>query len=462
MKWITAGDLEKWTASPTAKPELPGLVADLIRASSPAITAIRFPTGAKGQVRGFDGVLESDVAGLNIPEGKSIWEFGTEKDYRGKAEDDLEKRKDSADADTTFFCVSPLTWDKGKKELQTWESEQTKNYGWKKVIFLDGAKLEDWLAAHDAVGAYHARYTLKIAPQDGARSVEEFWMWYSDRYRPTLTEEVVLCGREDAAKQIINTLAQGPDILTLSADAPDEVIALAVAAIRKQKPEVRYFLEARTIVIDSADAARKLAPNNKLSFLLRGDATRTPGIFSQTGPTINALGRAQKRGHSQRIDRPTAHQMADALSSTMGFDVKDGIQHARACGGSLTVLARQIPNGQYDPPEWVKNTNELLPAIFAGAWDNTRKADCEVMKALSGKEYLDYEATVRPLIHMPDPPIDNEGSVWKVRAPMDAFTECGHFIGREHLERLRPIFTKVFSQIPFRRRGQLYQKAVSR
>ena len=84
MKWITSGNLEQWTKSPAAKLEFPGLIADLIRATVPDISAMRFPSGDKGQVRGFDGNLESNIGALNIPEGRSYWEFGTENDYKGK------------------------------------------------------------------------------------------------------------------------------------------------------------------------------------------------------------------------------------------------------------------------------------------------------------------------------------------------------------------------------------------
>ena len=49
--------------------------------------SIRFPSGDKGQVRGFDGHLVSSVAALNVPQGRSYWEFGTEADYKAKAKE---------------------------------------------------------------------------------------------------------------------------------------------------------------------------------------------------------------------------------------------------------------------------------------------------------------------------------------------------------------------------------------
>src|SRR5271155_4602641 len=92
MRWINATQLEEWARTLGARDQFPGLVADLIRASSRDVMTMRFPSGDKGQVRGFDGHLLSGAASLNIPSGKSIWEFGTNSDYKTKANSDFAKR----------------------------------------------------------------------------------------------------------------------------------------------------------------------------------------------------------------------------------------------------------------------------------------------------------------------------------------------------------------------------------
>ena len=65
MRWVTATQLENWARTLAAREELPKIVADLIRASSSDIVSMRFPSGDKSQVRGFDGHLVSDVSALN-------------------------------------------------------------------------------------------------------------------------------------------------------------------------------------------------------------------------------------------------------------------------------------------------------------------------------------------------------------------------------------------------------------
>src|SRR3954471_12944460 len=92
MRWVSAIQLETWAKTLGAREDLPKIVSDLIRASSPDIASMRFPSGDKGQVRGFDGHLFSNVEAFNVPQGHSFWEFGTNADYKHKAESDFNTR----------------------------------------------------------------------------------------------------------------------------------------------------------------------------------------------------------------------------------------------------------------------------------------------------------------------------------------------------------------------------------
>jgi hypothetical protein len=80
MKWITASDLTTWSGSPGARTDLPELLGDLIRATADSISSFRFPSGDAGNVRGFDGHLDSNTGGFNVPQGVSYWELKTSKD----------------------------------------------------------------------------------------------------------------------------------------------------------------------------------------------------------------------------------------------------------------------------------------------------------------------------------------------------------------------------------------------
>ena len=454
MKWITANRLEEWARLTTLSPgDLPKIVGDLIRASCPDITSFRFPSGDKGQVRGFDGHLETTARGLNVPVGRSYWEFGTGQDYKRKASEEFKRVSrmvpEDVQKDTEFVFVSPWTWDSPDRQnkLEDWENRSSRLFPWKAVHYVDRIRLEAWLETCQAVSAWHARNTFGCAPIDGARSTDEFWEHFRNYFDPPLTEDVLICERDDQSERLVKGLLGGPDRLSFSADLPDEIVAFAIAAIRKAKPEVRLFLEARTIVVDNMTAGRMLLTEPNLIYLLRGDAADAPGQFVNRGPTLVPLGRYQRAGATQALNRPSGQMMGMAMK-TMGIPEAKAITLARGCWRSLTVLMRQIPGGRCQPPAWMPKRTVVLPAILSGGWDTSNELDISVVRGIAETDdYLKYERELRAFLDGADPPLEREGTVWKVRAPIDAFVHIGELIGQDHIELLRSAMSTVFSRI---------------
>ena len=451
MRWITALNLQAWADTLGARNVFPGMVADLIRASAQGISTIRFPNGDKGQVRGFDGVLEATGVLPYVPDGASIWEFGVSADAAIKANSDFDKRTKEVDEDkrkqTTFVFATPRTWNNGHEKLADWVDAKKKLALWKDVIYLDGSMIEDWLSQSPAVAARYAKLELKLMPITGIRSTDEFWDEYSSRFGPQLVEQVLLAGREQQAMALIQRLNEGVSKLPYAADAPDEVVAFVVAAIRLSEPAVRYFLESKTLVVDTEDAARHVADISGLTFLPRGQARVLAAYLAQKGPTVVSAGADDKKHDHVVLRRPSSTELGKALSK-MGFTEQDGYDLARRCGRSLTVLARQEPGGTAQNPEWLDRGAQLLPALLAGAWHVPTKADQEVLLSIAGeKDYAACEATLRTLAKLQDPPIDYIADVWALRASVDAFVHLGHLIGAEHLARFSEAAKTVFGTI---------------
>jgi len=147
MKWINAGNLEAWGRTTASETELPGLIADLISATASEISAIRFPRGEKGRVRGFDGVLESNEEALNVPIGGSVWEFKTSVEYKKYALEDFGKRtretSPTDQAKLTLLLVTPFTWDSSDptNKLEDWQRARKAESSWKDVKLIDGVQL---------------------------------------------------------------------------------------------------------------------------------------------------------------------------------------------------------------------------------------------------------------------------------------------------------------------------------
>src|SRR5262249_54966999 len=156
---------------------------------------------------------------------------------------------------------------------------------WRDVRFMDGVALEDWLSQHEAVAARVARKVLATFPALGARSVEEFWEEYSARFKPALTPEVLLCDRQEQAQRLRNDLRGIPQDFIVGADSPDEVVAFVAATILTADEEARSFLEARTLFVDTEDAARQVNRKSKI-FVVRGSTTPLGGLLSRSSVTV--------------------------------------------------------------------------------------------------------------------------------------------------------------------------------
>jgi hypothetical protein len=318
-----------------------------------------------------------------------------------------------------------------------------KDRKWNTVRAIDAVKLEHWLEQHEAVAKDFAREVKGLAQVDGARSVREFWEEYADRFDPRLIEQVVLCARQSEADELIKQLASGiPQAIRVQADSRDEVVAFAAAAIRTAESSTRDFLEARTLVLDTKDAIAQRTDAAGMVFLPRDAAVDLAGSLSYRAPTLIPLARVD--ASARPLSRPSWYELHQALKQMVTGDER-AERLARECGRSVTILARRIPRVERPSPPWSSSPG-LLAALMAGAWDDAVEGDRNALATLSGREFEDFDRDVRPLLALPEP-LEREGSVWKVRAPVDTFVELGSLITGRDIERLQAVAITVFSEI---------------
>ena len=168
MKWITASDLERWADATDARTTLSELVSALVRASARDVGSFRFPTGDSAQIPGYDGRLTAVGVPPYVPHGESVWEFGTDRDYHGKANADFHSRTDNPRGavrpDTTFVFVTPRVWKlkPGTPVIEEWMGAKRAESDWKSVQIVDAIALEAWLEDHPPVGSRFARQLTRL------------------------------------------------------------------------------------------------------------------------------------------------------------------------------------------------------------------------------------------------------------------------------------------------------------
>ncbi len=345
MKWIIALDLERSAETIASRSDIIQLVADLIQASAADISSIRFLTGDSSQKPGWDGHLVSSGAQPYVPEGESGWEFGTSEDPKTKANKDYAARSAKAEpidkSKATFVFVTPRFW----AEAEVWAAERRAEGVWNDVRVVDALALEDWLYLCQAVGFRLAR-DLRVMPPSGVHSTDQFWREYARQFAPDLTEDVLLADRVSQMNTILSQMRSGPTSHVWQGDSTEEVVAFAVAAIRKAEPDVRRFIEDRTLIIDTPDSARQLEHLENLILLLRPDASTIAGMLSQRNIVIVPVGRDNPTGGSANLlEQQTLHGLAAAIK-TMGLPEEKARELALKCGRSVTILESRLQASQ--------------------------------------------------------------------------------------------------------------------
>lgn len=449
MQWIDEKDLATWAKRTDARALLIDMVADLIRATIPdnGRYRFRFPGGDAGQIRGWDGDLETTEAVGFVPSGKSKWEFGVGAGA-AKASRDYEKRTEKTSLDVmvenTLVLVNLEAWDTPREMLTTWEDERKAEGKWRDVKYIDAVTLVHWLDNNPAVAAKYARNVLRNAPKEGALSTDEYWEEFSSQFSPRLSEKVVIGDRQKAADDLIARLLGPAASILTGAETEEDVVAFAVAAIRSTEAEKRALLESRTLIVRTEAAARELSRRSGLVFIATKGAEKLAGLLGENCPTLSAAIGAHARKY-QPLQRPSASSMADGFM-LMGLNRDEGYELAQRCGRSLTILKRLIPNTSPAQPEWIQQAAMLKPAFLAGGWSSNVQLDRELLKELGGfQSYTDLDSLLMPTLALADRPIDKVAEVWQVRAPVDAFYFYGQQVTDVDLNRLRDAIVKVFS-----------------
>jgi hypothetical protein len=151
FSYIDSNDLKYWSGQTSSKSELPNIVSQLIRATTPELEASLIPKGISTYSGGWDGVVINAAATEFVPTGVSLWEMGTQQNPKSKAEEDYKKRvAEPLGQDlsaSTFVFVTTRLW----KEQQQWIDEKKEEKIFQDVHVIDGDRLVEWIRTSPVV-----------------------------------------------------------------------------------------------------------------------------------------------------------------------------------------------------------------------------------------------------------------------------------------------------------------------
>ncbi len=459
MRLVDTSHLGQWADSMSARGVFPYLIKRLI-CMSVNPQKLRFPACDAVWVPGYDGeVHNGDIKDRFVPEGFSVWEAGVGEPKK-KASEDYQKRSSVSEQEagtpenridktnTTFVFVTPRIW----PDKEAWVTKKKAEGVWKDVVVIDATELVDWIERHDAVTLWFSAQ-LGLTPENGMEPFEKAWEIWQHYSEPPMVESLVLAGREEQARDLVNRLSQEANIFTVQGDSPSEALGFVLAAMKKGiSEEDQYNFSARTIVVENEKIAQQLHNLKNHIILIKQAGAPVSGNLSHNGcHVIIAAGNDANTSPSKLIGltRATRREFVEALTQ-MGMPPDIAEERARECGLNITVLQRLLASGNYRRPAWAAQplVGGFIPFLLAGRWVERSKEDCSILCRLADVEdYAKVEEQLYQYLTIDEAPLKKFNEMCLLTSAIDAFQLSAKFITRSHLNRFAIVFKEVFSTI---------------
>lgn len=440
--FATQQELLRWAGSIPARGGLPRLIRRLVMETGGTVRALDFPADEGTAVGGWDGLAVAETATTFVPGGRSLWELSAGKSTSAKATKDYDKRSTTPDGrpttESTYVAVSLRRW----ADRRTWATERAQDSRWKEVRAYGIDDLETWLESAPITHAWISEQ-LGLKPH-GLQTADGWWQSWSTATDPPLVVDVVLAGRESAAKKLREALGAGPQITTIRADSLDEVLAVVAAVAMEDDAAGHSELLARTAFVDDVGTWRSLAAHDRPLVLV----ARTPEVIAEARSAPNHHVIVPLSGaHDADIEVPPidASAAAAALQAAGMQDDRQADEVARLGRRSLLALRRRLARKpELHTPPWAHQSDRgIRGMLLAGSWNDTAAGDQQVLSELTGCPYEELRERLTQLAAQEDPFVTRVGNTWTIVSPYDAWRQLRHHLRPDDLQRLQPIIEQV-------------------
>jgi excisionase family DNA binding protein len=445
---VSAVELDQWAASSDAKGTFPDLIRRLL-ALTPGISNVDIRAQEGVAAPGWDGSATSAGSAF-LPAGELRFEFGTEKNSKGKAQSDYDNRVSGlpADKDAIFIVATPRNWARGRG----WAAERTKEKKFKGVKAIDAHALEGWLRETPSVH-YWISERLGRHPHD-AQTISKWWEAFQGRVRYKIPANFFAAGRTKEAGALLTLLKSGSPVdrvATVKAPWRDESLAFIYAALESEPA-----LMTRTMVVADASAWTRMVASPQQMILVPLFEDRVDLKAAEDGGhrVILVAGGDDIVRNGEAIELPKIDRVV-ARESLIGIDLDSGTKEGMVALArrSMPALVRSIAREpRFAMPEWVKDSrtaSTLAPLVLAGSW-TAEPGDAKILEKLTGASAREVEQLLKTLARRSDAPFVMSGGLWRLTSP----TEAAYLLLREmepsSLERWRDVVLEVLlAEDPF-------------
>ena len=432
---IKAGQIEDWAErNIDARHLLPVLLRKLIHSTGHELRQVDFPGYDNAERKGWDGEIEADAATPWIPEGKSGWEFGTNKNPKSKAESDYANRASvptDEKAECTFVFVTPRNWP-GKTD---WARSKQAEGDWKAVRAFDASDLEQWLEESIPAQMWLAeQLAMPVSGFETLGQCRQRWEEASEpKMTPTIFEPSIIAYRE-RFKEWLEKPSEKPFVV--AADSIDESLAFLACLFQ----DLATRSEDLAAVFKSAETLRTLADSSSpfIPIVYTEEAARELATVYRRLHCIIVRPRNAIDSKPDIALDLLNHETFEKALAEMGIEGDRAEQLARESGRSPTILRRRL--SQIDAikkPQWAGDAEvakSLIPMTLVGAWHAKSNADCEVVSTLADRPYKETEEDIARLRPFDDCPVWSIGEYRGVASKIDALFACKHYVTEKNLD----------------------------
>jgi hypothetical protein len=412
-----AADIEQWANSIMARSDLARLLRSVIVQTNDQARVRHMPAGDASELPGYDGIVEAAKGTSFVPEGRSVWEFGTSGDPGKKANHDYNERTSRPLGETqggvTFVFVTPRRWP-GKKD---WMASKEAESPWKSILALDVEDIE--MALEQAPGA-HMAFSFQMGKLiHEVRGIDEWWHGFSTRSNPPLNPEMVLAGRADDSASLLQRLGQDITRTTISAVSIRELLAFVAATILRAGEEQGLSLLGRTLVVHDRQALRMLDTSSNLLILVPFDEQlQREAQFVQNHHVL--LWVPEGMPADLALSRIDPNAFAEVLKVAGIEDGRRREDLSRLAARSIVAYQNRSPaSGALPNAGWLRwlQDQPVRRAWLAGGWSSARSGDLEVITAVLANPYDDVVSRLEEAAGGEDPIFTAVGATWGVVSP---------------------------------------------
>ncbi|HHP9139898.1 TPA: hypothetical protein ACSJWK_001083 [Listeria monocytogenes] len=452
---ITPERLDSWSRENNRRAQeiLPEIVGRLILSSFNQIKDFNLPYGKGIQFPGYDGYLNVDESTNYVPQGVSVFEFGTNENILNKFDEDIKKRSENplniTKETTNFIFVSSKIW-KHKISIPDKIIETKKNYTWKDIKILDAQIVCLWLDENPAVSIWLSE--IINGNISGISTVEKYWDEKTETTKPKLTDKFFINNREEKVNKIKEWLIKSEGYYFIKAESSLEATLFLIAAMKNIDIDIAH----KVILIKDRDTWNKvISLENKNIILVPifpiDDDISCPNYISAILPISKfiPLAKISENFKGMEISRFKHEQFQkNLLELDISHDEISNLEKdTKRC--FLPLYRKLSINPLVKCPGWLsllnKETADLISIMLVSYIDTESQGDLEVLKILTN-DSSEFLSKLEEWSKMEDFPIINTGNLYRVVSVQDMWLFLADKIKRNDIENLKKVIGLVFSE----------------